>query len=69
MNTGEAVVPYGIPMAGWKSIGEEWVDMLLYMLPNILEQENMPEEWASSAIEPICKENSDTQYCENYRGV
>ena len=69
MKTGEAVVPDGIPMEGWKSLGEEWVDMLLDMLPNILEQENMPEEWASSAIEPIFKEKSNTQYCGNYRGV
>ena len=56
-------------MEGWKSLGEEWVDMLLDMLPNILEQEKMPKERADRAIEPIFKEKNDTQYCGSYRGV
>ena len=50
-------------------MGEEGVDVLLYLLQNIFEQEKMPEEWRDSVIVPIFKEKGDIQDCGNYRDI
>ena len=63
--------PDGITVEGWKSLGEEGLDMLLEMLHNIFEQVKMPEEWRHCVILPIFKEKgeSDIRDCGNYIGV
>ena len=63
MKQGKAMVPDGIPVEVWKSLGEEGVDMLLDLLQKIFEQEKMQEEWRDSVIVPIFKENGDMQDC------
>ena len=69
MKHGKAMGPDGMPVEVWKSLGEEWVDMLLDLLQKIFEQEKMPEEWRDSMIVPIFKEKGDIQDCGNYRGI
>ena len=69
MKHGKAMGPDGILVEVWKSLGEEWVDMLLDLLQKIFEQEKMPEEWRDSVIVPIFKEKGDIQDCRNYRGI
>ena len=36
--------PNVIPVEAWKSLGEEGIHMLLYLLQTIFEQEKMPEK-------------------------
>ena len=69
MKHGKAMGQDGIPVEVWKSLGEDWVDMLLDVIQKIFEQEKMPEEWRESVIVPIYKEKEDIQDCVNYRGI
>ena len=55
MKHGKAMGLYGIPVAVWKSLGKEGVDMFLDLLQKIFEQEKMLEEWRDSLIVPIFK--------------
>ena len=61
--------PDEIPVDVWKSLGEEGVGSLLYLLHKIFEQEKMLEEWRDSMLVPVFKEKGEIQDCGNYRGI
>ena len=65
MKNGKATGPDGTPVAVWKSLGEEGVDMLLDLLQKISEQEKMHQR----AAPLIFKANGDIQDCGNYSGI
>ena len=68
MENGKATGMDGIPVAVWKCLGEEVIDMLWELMQGIYEQEKMATEWRDSVIMPIYKEKGDIHDCVNYRG-
>ena len=69
MKNGKAVGPDGIPIEAWKHLGELAVEFLTTQFNNILENEEMPEEWRKSVLVPIYKNKGETLECGNCRGI
>ena len=69
MKHGKAVGPDDIPIEAWKVLGDRGVNLLTKLFNQILETEEMPEEWRKSILVPIYKNMGDNQNCSNYRGI
>ena len=69
MKNGKAVGPDGIPIEAWKHLGELAVEFLMTQFNNMLENEEVLEEWRKSVLVPIYKNKGETQECGNYRGI
>ena len=67
MKHGKAVGPDDIPIEAWKALGDIGVNFLTKLFNQILETEEMPEEWRKSILVPIYKNKGDIQNCSNYR--
>ena len=53
MKHGKAVGPDDIPIEAWKALGDIGVNFLTQLFNQILEAEEMPEEWRKSILVPI----------------
>ena len=69
MKHGKAVGPDDIPIEAWKALGDIGVNFLTKLFNQILETEEMPEEWRKSILVPIYKNKGHIQNCSNYRGI
>ena len=69
MKNGKAVGPDDIPVEAWKCLGEKAVNFLTSLFNDILEKEEMPDEWRRSVMIPLFKNKGDVQSCSNYRGI
>ena len=69
MKHGKVVGPDDIPIEAWKALGDIGVNFLTKLFNQILETEEMPEEWRKSILVPIYKNKGDIQNCSNYRGI
>ena len=69
MKHGNAMGAGGIPVAVWKSLGEERVDMLLDLLQKIFEQENMPRGMEGQCDCTNRQREGDIQNCGKYRCI
>ena len=69
MKHGKTVGPDDIPIEAWKALGDIGVNFLTKLFNQILETEEMPEEWRKSILVPIYKNKGDIQNCSNYRGI
>ena len=69
MKNNKAVGPDEIPVEAWKHLGDCGVGFLTALFNDILETEQMPEEWNKSILVPIYKSKGDVQSCSNYRGI
>ena len=69
MKHGKAVGPDDIPIEAWKALGDIGVNFPTKFFNQILETEEMPEEWRKSILVPIYKNKGDIQNCSNYRGI
>lgn len=69
MNDGKATGPDNIPVEVWKSLEEEGIGWLCWLLNKIYEKEKIPDAWRCSDVVQIYKEKGDIQDCKNYRGI
>ena len=69
ITNGKAVGPDDIPIETWKTLGDIGVNFLTKLFNQILETEEMPEEWRKSILVPIYKNKGDIQNHSNYRGI
>ena len=60
MKHGKAVGPDDIPIEAWKALGNIRVNFLTKLFNQILETEEMPEEWRKSILVPIYKNKRAT---------
>jgi hypothetical protein len=51
------------------NLGEEGVRFLTDVFNNLLQGEEMPDEWRSSVLVPFYKGKGDIKECGNYRGI
>ena len=66
---GKAVGPDDIPIEAWRVLGEVGIETLLNIFKEIMEKENMTEEWRDSILAPVFKTKGDILDCGNYRGI
>ena len=59
MKSGKAVGPNLIPVEVWKCLGEVGVDWLTELFNVIFRTGKMPNEWRTSTIIPLYKDNGD----------
>ena len=56
-------------MEVWKIAGRNALKWLQCLFNKMMNGENMPEEWRSSVLVPICKGKGDVEDCKIYRGI
>ncbi|XP_074378152.1 uncharacterized protein LOC141719673 [Apium graveolens] len=66
---GKATGPDQIPIEVWLCLGEEGEQWLMRLFDNILQTNDIPQEWRRSMVVPIDKNKGDAQDCSNYRGI
>lgn len=64
MKCGRAVSPDNMPPEAWKALGSPGIDYLTEVFTNVMETEEMPQEWRNITMIPIFK-NKDTQDCSS----
>ena len=69
MKKGKAPGCPGLPIDLIKHLGESGVDMMHEILKRVWEEEQMPEEWKKSEIDPIYKQKGDPLECGNFTGI
>ena len=69
MKSGKALGPNGIPIEGWKCLGDVGVSWLTNFFNKIIVTKKMPHEWRKNILVPIYKNVGDIQSCTNYGGI
>lgn len=69
MKRGKAVGPDNIPVEAWRVLGRTGIECLTSILKEVMEKEEIPEEWRDSILVPVFKNKGDIQDCSNYRGI
>ncbi|XP_063593025.1 uncharacterized protein LOC134770088 [Penaeus indicus] len=69
MKCGKAVGPDNTPVEAWEVFGSNGTDCLTEVFTNVLEKEEMLEEWRSSTLIHISKNEGAIQDCSNYRVI
>ncbi|XP_047490931.1 uncharacterized protein LOC125040423 [Penaeus chinensis] len=69
MECGKAVGPDNILVEAWKVFGSTGTDCLTAVFTNVMEKEEMLEEWRSSTLIPISKNEGAIQNCTSYRVI
>ena len=69
MKHGKAVGPDDILIKAWKALGDIGVNFLTKLFNQLLETEEMHEEWKKTILVTIYKNKGNIQNCSNYRGI
>ena len=69
MKNGKAIAPDNIPVEARKHLGECGVTFLTNLFSEIVEMEQMPDEWRRSTLIHIYENNGGIQCCGNYRAL
>ena len=69
MKNGRSVRANDIPAEAWKVMGRTAIEWLTEVFRNIMETEQLPDEWKARTLIQIFKNKGDIQDCGNYQCI
>ena len=69
MKPGKAAGPSEVCAEILSASGEVGVNVMVELCQHVFDEKGMTDEWQTSVLVPVFKENGDVRNCNTYRGV